>query len=208
MSHSNGFLPVAGREELRSAMRNRFYDNVSRPGHYGFVHHDVVTADMTPLGRGRRPRGVRGLGDLCDDRGAAMGVGIFAAIANVGGSLLSSSGRATVGDDGAKTGGDRGRADAGGLVSGAGDAVVDAWTAACLSSTRGAATGASPTESMDSVLARARAEAVAAANAERIAELEEDRERADTERSNFNRNLLIGGGVVVAVGAAAFFFTR
>lgn len=211
--YAPGFAPVAGREELRSAMHNRFYDNVSRPGHYGFLRHDVVTADMVPLGASRRARGIRGLGDICDDEGAALGVGIAASVMRLGGAALSASGAATTsgtGADATKSGGDTGRARAGDVFGGAGNALVDAWTAACLSSTRGSSTGATPSESMDSTLARARAEWTASAAADRAAasDLELERERAARaeERAAQNRNLLIAAAVgIVVIGGVVYF---
>lgn len=209
MPYPNGFAPVAGREELRSAMRNRFYDNVSRPGHYGFLPHDVVTADMVPLGASKRARGMRGLGDVCDDEGAALGVGIAAAVMRLGGSLLEESGRSTVGDGGAKTGGDTGRAGAGRAASAGADALVDAWTASCLSATRGSTTGASPGESMDSVLARARAEWAATADSDREDELYLDERRAEREAAAAatNRNYMIAAaiGAVIVIGGVVYF---
>lgn len=211
MSHyAPGFAPVAGREELRSAMHNRFYNDVSRPRHYGFPH-DSVTADMIPLGAVRRGRSLRGLGDICDDEGAALGVGVAAAVMGVFGGALSESGRATVsgsGDDAAKSGGDVGRASAGTAITRGGTAVVDAWAAACLSSTRGSTTGATPSESMDSVLARARAEWEATAGSERDSEIELDRERMAREdaRAAQTRNYVIAAvfGVVVVGGVVYF----
>ena len=206
MSHyPNGFAPVAGRQELRSAMRNRFYNDVSRPGHYGFPH-DSVTADMVPLGA-RRSRGIRGLGDICDDEGAALGVGIASSVMGLIGAGVSASGASTVGEGGAKTGGDTGRARAGEVFSGAGNALVDAWSAACLSSTRGTSTGATPSESMDSVLARARAEWTAAASADRTEsmELELAREREAREaQSTMMRNVAIGVGAVAVLGFGGY----
>lgn len=211
--YAPGFAPVAGRKELRSAMRNRFYDNVSRPGHYGFMPHDVVTADMVPLGAIKRGRGIRGLGDVCDDEGAALGVGIAASIMRLGGAALSASGAATTsgtGADATKSGGDTGRARAGETFSGAGDALVDAWAGACLSSTRGTTTGATPSESMDSVLARARAEWLAASSADRAesSDLELAREReARAAEATQNRNMMIAIaiGAVVVVGGVVYF---
>lgn len=212
-SYAQGFRPAAGREELESAMRNRFYNNVSRPGSYG-----GITRDMAGFGR---PRGVRGLGGPCDDVGANMAVGIIGAAARIGGSLIESTGRTTVGDDGAKSGGSRTAADAGRTVSAVGEGVLEAWTAACLSTTRGSTTGASPTESMDSVLARARAtwaaeveagrggdvlEASAAeARADRAALAAENRE--NREAAATTRNYIMGGVAVVAVvGLGIYFF--
>lgn len=214
-----GFAPIAGREELEGAMRNRFYDNVSRPGHYGFVPaHGVVTRDMVPLGR---PRGVRGLGgglgDLCDDPGATMGMALLGTAMRIGGSLAETASRATV-TDGAKTGGDRGVATLGTGLTAGGAAIGDAWAAACLSSTRAGASGAAPSESIDSVLARARAEAAAAMAGDRAttaelalaSEREDRQERLAEERAASQRNLYIalGVGAVVVIGGIAVFSRR
>lgn len=203
---TSGFRPAPGREDIDSAMRNRFYSDVARPGHYGFV-----TRDMVPAGQlSGRPRGIRGLGDLCDDEGAALGVGIASAIMRVGGSLVESTGRSTVDSEGAKTGGDTGRATAGRTLTSGGDALVDAWTNSCLSATRGASTGASPSESIDSALARARAE-LAATTASRDTEaLELEHERMDREdaRAATTRNWIIGGVAAVVVLGGAYVFLK
>lgn len=213
--YTPGFAPVAGREELRSAMHNRFYNEVSRPGRYGFLPHDVVTADMVPLGASRRGRGVRGihgLGNACDDEGAALGVGIAASIMRIGGAALSASGASTTsgsGADATKSGGDVGRARAGEAFGGAGDALVNAWTDACLSSTRGSATGATPSESMDSVLARARAEWLATASSERAAssdlELAREREAREAERAQWRNYAIAAVLGVVVIGGVVYF---
>lgn len=194
-------------------MRNRFYNNVSRPGSYGFVPHDVVTASMVPLGRSRSGvRGLRGgLGD-CNDVGAATAVGIIGAAANIGGALLSAGGRATVSDTGAKSGGSTAMADAGTAVGAAGSAIADVWAAACLTAERGESTGSAPTESMDAVLERARATWAAEADSERNAEALEDaraeREEARAAAAASSRNLYIGLGIAAVVGVGAVVLLR
>lgn len=101
----------------------------------------------------------------------------------------------------------------------AGDAlstVGDAWAAGCMAESRGSTTGATPGESVEDVLARARAEMERDAAMARAADLDVRlREAALTSDSSSQpeqgvsqQTLLIGAGVAVAAVAAVLLLRR
>lgn len=102
----------------------------------------------------------------------------------------------------------------------AGDAlsmVGDAWAAGCMAESRGSTTGATPSESVEDVLARARAEMERDAAMARAADLDVRlREAALTQsppssqpaQGVSTQTLLIGAGVAVAAVAAVLLLRR
>lgn len=164
-----------------------------------YVAREGLAASRSARNRVLGSTGIRGLGgdpNLCTDPGW-----VFAQ------NLLSGAGGiiSAVGGD------DEGFRTAGSVTS----TVGDAWASACMAEARGSTTGATPSESVEDVIARARAEMERDAATARAADLDlRLREAALTSNTQpassgvSQQTLLIAGGVAVAALAAFLLLRR
>lgn len=183
-------------ETIQTAMANRYH---AQDGIMARRSYTTIPAQALHGFNGRRVKGVHGLrgglGDVCDDPGAAIAMSIIGAAGRAIGGAVSAAGTSSK---------DAGVNAAGTAIGGTVGAVGDAWAAACLSAPRGSSSGATPTESPADAVARANAELEMSIASSRNEELALQNAAA----ADRNKNIAIGVGVVALVVVAGVVLTR